>query len=92
MLTPQVGPSSTGALFELSGFAALLCGCVAGGYVVRSLELDVVALEVKGPRAPHHRFAAGVGRCGRSVCGRSRLEKIVHTGHRASSPGNPKCG
>jgi hypothetical protein len=43
MLTPQAGPSSAGALFELSGFAALLCGCVAGGYVMRSLELDVVA-------------------------------------------------
>ena len=56
MLTPQVGPSSAGALFELSGFAALLCGCVAGGYVMRSLELDVVALEVKGPHctAGHH--------------------------------------
>jgi hypothetical protein len=56
MLTSQVWPSSAGALFELSEFAALPCGCVAGGYVARSLELDVVALEVKGPHctAGHH--------------------------------------
>jgi hypothetical protein len=57
MLTSHVGPSPTGALFELREFTSLSCGCVAGGYVARSLDLDVVALEVKGPHctAGHHR-------------------------------------
>lgn len=60
MSTSHVGPSPTGALFELCEFASLPCGCVAGGYVAPSFELDVVALEVKGPHctAGHHRTGA----------------------------------
>ena len=56
MLTSSVGLSPTDTLFELREFASLPCGCVAGGYLARSLELDVVALEVKGPHctAGHH--------------------------------------
>ncbi len=51
--------SSLGPLFELREFAALPCGCVAGGYVARALGLDVVALEVKGPHCTTVHHTAG---------------------------------
>lgn len=59
MPAARVEQSSLGPLFELREFAALPCGCVAGGYVARALGLDVVALEVKGPNCTTVHHTAG---------------------------------
>ncbi|MEE2963846.1 MAG: hypothetical protein VX427_06800 [Acidobacteriota bacterium] len=75
-MTPQVLTSSAGVLFELSEFAALPCGCVAGGYVARSLELDVVALEVKGPHCTAGHHTAGSLLAPDDVAGRFAVVRV----------------
>jgi hypothetical protein len=45
--------------FELQSLQALPCGCVAGGFRARSLSVDLVSLEAKGPHCPFDDHAAG---------------------------------
>ena len=49
--------SSIGRPFELLMLAALPCGCVTADYRAMSMNVDLIALEVKGPHctmSEHH--------------------------------------
>ena len=59
MLAPHTQMSSN-ALFELRNLEALPCGCIAADYSARLLELDVFALEAKGPHCTLEHHARGL--------------------------------
>ncbi len=49
--------SSMGGPFELLMLATLPCGCVTADYRAMSMDVDLIALEVKGPHctlSEHH--------------------------------------
>ena len=50
---------SASAPFELQMLATLPCGCIAADYRARVLDVDLVALEAKGPHCTHPDHAAG---------------------------------
>jgi len=46
-------------LFELNALETLPCGCVAADYRARSLAVDLISLEVKGPYCTFPTHVAG---------------------------------
>jgi hypothetical protein len=59
MAIPHTSNTSPHPLFEFRGLEGLPCGCVAADYVATSIELGVVAVEVKGPHCTRGHHTAG---------------------------------
>jgi len=58
-LTILPSSSSMGGPFELLMLATLPCGCVTADYRALSMDVDLIALEVKGPHCTMSEHHAG---------------------------------